>query len=115
MSLNLRAGDLLVVDTKSHPIVWCGEWEHPRNSTVGMKRMCTKTASTKRNPTISGGKRGDPVEVIASLKCTPLDPIGAHTQEMIVRRVPTAPTDLLECIVDGGDTFYHLVVERARE
>ena len=115
MTLDIRAGDILVRGTKENPIVWCGVWEDDGGSDQSMRAMCSVTASTKRNPTIASGKRGDPVTQIGSMKCTPLDPIGAHTQEMVVRRVPTAPTDLLETIVDGGDTFYHVVVERTRE
>lgn len=115
MSLDIRAGDIFVRGSKTYPVVWCGVWEDDTDSDPSMKLMCSETCSTKRNPTVSGGKRGDAVEEIASLKSTPLDPIGANTQDMIIRRVPTAPTDLLECIVDGGDTFYHLVVERVRE
>ena len=114
MALDIRAGDVLVRGSQENPIVWCGVWEDETGSDPSMKAMCSVTASTKRNPTISGSKRCDPTTAIASMKCTPLDPVGAHTQEMIVRRVPTAPTDLLETIVDGGDTFYHVVVERVR-
>lgn len=38
-------------------------------------RLATVTASTKRPPAFSEGKRGDPVEHIASLQCWPLDPV----------------------------------------
>lgn len=44
--------------------------------------FATVTASTKRSPAAAGGKRGVPVENIASLSCTPLDPLTpeiAHT------------------------------------
>ncbi len=115
MTLDIRAGDILVRGSKNHPVVWCGVWEDEGESDQSMRAMCSVTASTKRNPAISGGKRGDPVQVIASMKCTPLDPSSSNTRDMVVRSIPAAPTDLLECIVDGGDTFYHLVVERVRD
>ena len=38
-------------------------------------RMASVTASTKRLPAVSGAKRGEPAENVASLKCTPLDPV----------------------------------------
>lgn len=112
MSLDIRAGDKLILLGIEYPILWCGTWEESRR-TATMKRMCSKTASTKRAST-SGAKRGDPVTQIAGLKCLPLDPISTNSRDMIVRTMPTAPTDLLETIVDGGDTFYHLIVEKAR-
>lgn len=40
-------------------------------------RLASVTASTKRVPAISGGKRGAAATNIASLKCTPLDPVDA--------------------------------------
>lgn len=115
MALNIREGDILTLGGKDYPILFCGVWKSRRGSSPAQKRMCSETASTKRNPTISGSKRGDAVTQIASMKCQPLDPVGVNTREMIVRRVPNAPTDLLETIVDGGDTFYQVVVERMRQ
>jgi hypothetical protein len=43
--------------------------------------MATTTASTKRPPDVSGGKRGAPASSIASLKCYPLVPVDAQLQE----------------------------------
>lgn len=113
MSLDIRAGYLLVVGTTTYPILFCGEWSHPHNSTIGMKRMCRVSATVKRKATVSSGARGDDLTTVASVKCTPIDPITGKTTNMIVREIPTAPTDLKECFVDGGDTFYQLVLEKA--
>jgi hypothetical protein len=46
----------------------------------GTRRTMTVTASTKRNPAVSGGKIGTAVTQVASLKCTPLDPVDAEAR-----------------------------------
>lgn len=112
MALNIRQGDVLVVGTKEYPILFCGEFSHESGSTASMKKMCRVTASTKRRPAVVSGKRGDPVTQIVSMKCTPLDPASAYARELVVRELPQAPINILETMVDGGDTFYTLVVEK---
>jgi hypothetical protein len=60
--------------------------------------MATVTASTKRG-TLVAGKRGEPVENIASLKCLPLDPLDAQiAQHMALDR----PHELLQTAVRNG-------------
>lgn len=44
-------------------------------------RLATVTASTKRPPATSGGKVAAPATNIASLKCTPLDPVDTELRE----------------------------------
>jgi hypothetical protein len=61
--------------------------------------MATVTASTKRLPAISDGKRGDPAEEISSLACTPLDPLAP---EVIGSPGIDAPRELLQTCVAGG-------------
>lgn len=75
-----------------------------------MRHLLTVSASTKRAPAISGGKRGEPVTNIASILCTPLDPIDSDT----ARRLNLdTPYKILETYVEGdldimdGD---HLIV-----
>jgi len=74
-------------------------------------RMATVEASTKRVPAITGGKRGEATTFIASLFCTPLDPVDAE----IMRRLNLGTAhELLQTFVDAthdireGD---HLVVK----
>lgn len=63
-------------------------------------RMCTVTASTKRLPAISGGKRGAAVTQVATLKCTPLDPVSAEIQQ----RVATGGgMELVQCFTETTD------------
>lgn len=61
-------------------------------------RTATIPASTKR-ATISGGKRGDPVTLIDSLYCTPLDP---PRQETLQRVNLDSPYELLETFTHGN-------------
>ena len=59
----------------------------------------TVTASTKRPPAKSGGKRGAPAENVASLSCTPLDPVDS---ELRARLGLQASMELLQTFVQSG-------------
>lgn len=98
-------------------------------------RFLTVTASTKRQPAISSGKRGAPVTQVASLRCTPLDPVDPELRQRLALDTPhellqtfTQETDIVQgdlLTVAGvdypvrscaewtwrGTTFRHLVVE----
>jgi len=60
-------------------------------------RAANVTASTKRPPDISGGKRGTPATNIESLSCTPLDPINPELRQ---RLGLDTPHELLQTFVD---------------
>lgn len=62
-------------------------------------KLATVTASTKRSPAISDGKRGAKAEEIASLSCTPLDPIDA---EVRTRFGLDGPHEVLQTFTHGG-------------
>ena len=49
-------------------------------SSAAYLRMLSLSASTKRAPAISGGKRGAAVAFISSLKISPLDPVDENVQ-----------------------------------
>lgn len=61
-----------------------------------MRRFLTVTASTKRAPALSSGRRGAPVAHVTSLKCTPLDPVDP---EMRQRLALNTPHELLQTFV----------------
>ncbi len=63
-------------------------------------RLASVTASTKRPPAPSGGIVGDAVENIASLKCTPLDPVDAELRDMIPGLAGKG--ELLQTFVENG-------------
>lgn len=113
MSLDIREGDLLVMNGREFPILFCGVWKTRIGSTPSMKRMCSETASTKRPPAVVGAVRGLPVTNLTGIKCTPLDPVGQR--DLAVRNLPIAPTDARKTIIDGGDTFYEVYVENIRK
>lgn len=66
---------------------------------AGFGRGATVTASTKRSPAASGGKRGTPTTFIASLRCAPLDPVDPETRQ---RLAINTPHELLQTFVDAG-------------
>jgi len=61
--------------------------------------MATVTASTKRPPAIVDGKRGAAVTHVASLACTPLDPVDAEIRERVGLQTPH---ELLQTHIQGG-------------
>lgn len=71
-------------------------------------RLATETASTKRLPAISNGKRGTATVNVGTISCTPLDPVDADLQQ---RLELDTPHELLQTFVRGdpdiieGDIF----------
>ena len=61
--------------------------------------MATVTASTKRPPDVSGGKRSAPATNVASLSCLPLDPVDSEIRERLGLE---SPMELLQTFVQGG-------------
>jgi len=68
-------------------------------TSLAFARMATVSASTKRPPAVSGGKRGSPATSISSLVCTPLDPVDPELRERL--GLETAH-EVLQCFVQGG-------------
>lgn len=63
-------------------------------------KLATITASTKRAGYDAGeGKKTAPVENVASLSCTPLDPVDPELRE---RLALDTPHELLQTFVDAG-------------
>ena len=66
---------------------------------AGFEILATVTASTKRQAAPTSGKTAAPVANLASLVCTPLDPVDA---ELSKRLGLDTPGELLQTFVDGG-------------
>lgn len=112
MSLDIKQGDVLVYGGRDYPIQKCNPWSDPNTPDIAMKIICNLTASTKRAPSPNASKvRTSPVECLASIKISPIDPPSFATQQSIILQGSQAPANLRECFVDGGDTFYHLIVQ----
>lgn len=109
MSLDIAEGDFLVVDGIEYPIKSCGVWTWGKGR--AMRRFLTVTASTKRTPAVTNGKRSAPTTKLKSIKCMPLDPA---SPEVAQRAGLDTPHTLLQTIVDGGDAFYELVLENLK-
>lgn len=65
----------------------------------GFDLMAIVSASTKRPPAISSGKRGAPATNVASLSCTSLDPVDPELRQ---RLALDTPHELLQTFVDNG-------------
>jgi hypothetical protein len=63
-------------------------------------RQLTVTASTKRSPGVSNGKRGEPVTHLATLKCSPLDPVSADIAKRVALQTPH---EVLQSFIGGDD------------
>lgn len=107
MATDVKEGDILVVDGVDYPIRSVGSWAWGRTRN-GMRRLLTVVAATKRQPAMSGGKRGAPVTYLTGLRCMPLDPADPDVMQ---RMALNTPHELLQTVIDGGDTFYALIVE----
>jgi hypothetical protein len=69
-------------------------------STLGFTVLASVTASTKRRAAVAAsGLRAAAATNIASLKCTPLDPVDAELKK---RLGLDTPHTLLQTYVDGG-------------
>lgn len=66
---------------------------------AGFLRAATITASTKRAPATSSGKRSAPVTHLTDIRVTPLDPVDAETRQ---RLALNTPHELLQAFADGG-------------
>jgi hypothetical protein len=66
---------------------------------MSFARMATVTASTKRVGAIVDGLEPDPVTNIATLKCTPLDPVDPEVDQGIDG---LSFREILQTFVDGG-------------
>jgi hypothetical protein len=107
MALDILNGDILVVGSTEYPIRAVAVQAFRVDVGATFPILATVTASTKRPPAMSGGKRGAPVAQIASMKCTPLDTVNA---EVAKRAGLDTPMNLLQTFCDGGRI--QLVVER---
>lgn len=106
--IDIRNGDLLVVNGLEYPVKAAAWWDGSRASVSSFLRMATVTASTKRNPPPISGVRGAPITNLTGLKCTPLDPVDAETRK---RLVIETPHNILQTYVYSTTGFTHLVVE----
>jgi len=68
-------------------------------SSAGFTLFATVTASTKRPPAVSGGKRGSPVTQVTSLSCMPLDVVDAEIRERLGLETPH---EILQTCIQGG-------------
>ena len=106
--MDIREGDILVALGKDYPIKSCADWSKQGSNTRSFSHLATVSASTKRAPALSGGKRGDATAKLIGLKCTPLDPVSAEIQKRVAL---DTPMELLQTFLTDGDGFVHLVIE----
>ena len=110
MPLDIRRGDVLVVDGKDYPIRSVALWTGMKPArTLSFRRMAQMDASTKRNPApTADGKRSLPVVYLAGLRCMPLDPVDG---EMKRRLELESPYTMKQTVITDSTSFVQLVVE----
>jgi hypothetical protein len=106
--VDIKEGDILVVSSEEYPVKAVEKWVKSNFNTYGFSRMATVTASTKRNPAISDGKRGAAVENLTGLSITPLDPV---TEDVTIRLALESPVRLLETFIADSSGYVHVIVE----
>lgn len=107
MALDIQPGDILVVGTTEYPIKAVATQAFRVDVGATFPILATVTASTKRPPEMSSGKRGAATTNISSMKCTPLDTVNAETA---IRSGLDTPMNVLQTFCDGGRL--QLVVEK---
>ena len=63
-------------------------------------RLLTVTASTKRPPAVSNGKRGELAAHLSTLKCSALDPVSAEISQRVALNTPH---EVLQAFVGADD------------
>ena len=106
--IDIREGDTLVVGSETYPVKAVEIWTKANWNTSAFQKMANVSASTKRNPTISGGKRAAQTTSISGLSITPLDPV---TQDVVERLALESPVRLLETFIADSTGFVHVIVE----
>lgn len=111
MSLDIKEGDLLVVSSVEYPVRSVANWAQSGFNTAGFQSMASLSASTKRAPAISGGKRDVPADNLSGLSCTPLDPVDPELRATL--NLDTQH-ELLQTFLSDGDGFVHLILEQLK-
>jgi len=106
--IDIREGDTLVVGSENYPVKAVEIWTRSNFNTSSFAKLANVSASTKRNPAISGGKRGTQTTSVTGLKITPLDPV---TQDVVERLALESPVRLLETFIADSAGFVHVIVE----
>lgn len=120
MTLDIREGDTLVLGGNEYPIRAVGVWKWDGAASLGMQRMLTETASTKRPPAVAGGKRGAAQTYLTGIKCSPLDPADPAWRAEVFSRDSRLDTlksyaQMMETTVDDDGRFLRLMVEQVKQ
>jgi hypothetical protein len=106
--IDIREGDILVVGSDEYPVKAVEVWTKTSFYTRSFIKMADVSASTKRNPAVTSGKRGTATTNLTSVSITPLDPV---TLEVAERLALDSPVRLLETFMADSTGFVHVVVE----
>jgi hypothetical protein len=94
---NISDAVVLTIAGKDYPIKLCEIYANAHFARGPFQHIATVTASTKQKDAVVTGQRGAPVAHVASLQCTPLDPVDAETR---ARTVTQQGVRLLQTFID---------------
>lgn len=109
--LDVKEGDVLVIGSAEYPIKYVGDWAGGLALTPSFRRQARLSASTKRSPAISGGKRGAPATHLTGLKCTPLDPASKEVKQ---RAALNTPHEVLQTFLADNTGYVQVAVEELK-
>jgi hypothetical protein len=109
--VDIREGDVLMVSSTDYRIKSVADWNSHGFAGASFDDGLSVSASTKRPPAITGGKRGAAAEKLTGLSCTPLDPV---TPELAHTAGLQSPHELLQTFLGDGTDFVHLVLEEIK-
>ena len=112
MALDILPGDYLVVAGVDYPIraVWPYS-VHGFGTSAMFDRWATVSCKTQRNPAVSSGKSGDPVDKLTGITCTQLDQVDPETVYQLQMQTPLTKR---ETFISDGTDYSRLIVDVVR-
>ena len=108
MTVDIKSGDILTVAGIDYPIKTASVYPCKMIVNQAFTRMADVEASTKRNPGMVNGKRGEPQVHLVNVYLTPLTPADSET---VQRQGLDTPTRMLETFTADEDSFCHVLIE----
>lgn len=109
--IDIQEGDTLSVGGTDYPVRGVARWTNAKIS-PSFRRLASVDASTKRNPPIVNGKRGEPITNLQGLKITPLEP--ASGDDIKLRDNLKSPFKVYRTYLADNTEFVELTVEDLR-
>lgn len=107
MTIDIKAGDQLIIGSDTFPIFSVGEHTIPGFNDPSFLKIATVSCSTKRGAENVGGDFTAPVENLTGLLCTPFQPL---TEEVIIGLGLNDPHEKKTTFIADATSFVEIIV-----